>query len=627
MKNLWMIPHQLPRPQGRQLLGSGPGARGSIGAGLLCALPFVASAVMLTVIQAPISFSLLAWVSLVPFILACSPDAKPRRLVLVSYVISVFYWLGNLYWIVPVTIAGWIAFCLYTAALWPILALCLRYCRIKKIPLFLASAVLVVGIEQTQGLFLGGFFWRFLAHSQYQNIPLIQIADIFGTAGISFLIAMVNGLIAELILDARCSMGGSLKSEGFGDGSFHWKNIFKIGNLIKTAVVCAAVVATIIYGRWRISQEDQCIQPGPYVASLQSNVPQSVKRSFKSSEDLFNGLMEHSKASAQAGAELIVWPETMVQAILDTSVWPFLVSAEDNKAFDKALKEHSRDTAFVLVGAYGGLIKQDDSDPYLARYNSAFLYRPDGQKDNSRYDKIHLVPFGEFLPFRKSCRWLYNFLMKFTPYNYDYSLDAGSEYTVFEMAGQGQESDPSAPPQNDEKETSVYKFGVMICYEDTVPAIARRFALDEQGTKRLDWLVNISNDGWFVRFKNEKVLPSAELAQHAAICAFRAVENRLAILRSVNTGISCLIDSSGGIRYGFLAGNLPPNAMARTGMPGWFLDRIMIDKRTTFFSKFGEWLGFCCEVCLILLIIVTLSARFFRTRKNKTLSAGKLNGT
>jgi apolipoprotein N-acyltransferase len=204
--------------------------------------------------------------------------------------------------------------------------------------------------------------------------------------------------------------------------------------------------------------------------------------------------------------------------------------------------------------------------------------------------------------------------MKFTPYNYDYSLDAGSEYTVFKMAGQGQES-------------QVYKFGVMICYEDTVPAIARRFALDKQGTKRLDWLVNISNDGWFVRFKNEQVLPSAELAQHAAICAFRAVENRLAILRSVNTGISCLIDSSGGIRYGFLAGNLPPNTMARTGMPGWFLDRIMIDKRTTFFSKFGEWLGFCCEACLILLIIVMLSARFFRTRKNKTLSAGKLNGT
>ncbi len=566
---------------------------------LLCTLPFVASAVMLTVIQTPISFSLLAWVSLVPFILACSPDAKPRRLIFVSYVISFCYWLGNLYWLIPVTIAGWIAFCLYTAVLWPILALCLRYCRIKKIPLFLASAVLVVGIERMQGLFLGGFFWRFLAHSQYQNIPLIQIADIFGTAGVSFLIAMVNGLLAELIIAAR------------------QKNIFKINQLLKVAVVCAAVVATIIYGRWRISQEDQCIQPGPYVASLQSNVPQSVKRSFKSSEELFNGLMEHSKASAQAGAELIVWPETMVQATLNPEVLRLLEPSHSWNIFDKALREHSRDTAFVLVGAYGGVpVIRENLEIHLAkRYNSAFLYNIDGTKSPESYNKIHLVPFGEFLPFRKSCLWLYNFLMKFTPYNYDYSLDAGSEYTVFEMAGQGRETRP-------------YKFGVMICYEDTVPAIARRFALDKQGTKRLDWLVNISNDGWFVRFKDGKVLPSAELTQHAAICAFRAVENRLAILRSVNTGISCLIDSSGGIRYGFLAGNLlPPHTMARTGIPGWFLDRIMIDKRTTFFSKFGEWLGFCCEVCLLLLIIVMLSARFFRTRKSKTLSAGKLNGT
>jgi len=576
---------------------------------LLCALPFVASAAMLTVIQPPISWAFLAWVSFVPFILACSPDAKPRRLALVSYIVSVFYWLGNLYWIVPVTIVGWIAFCLYTAALWPILALCLRYCRIKKVPLFLASAVLVVGIERMQGLFLGGFFWRFLAHSQYQNIPIIQIADIFGTAGISFLIAMVNGLLAELIIVPWAKPAVKRQAKYFSYLVHHPASL-----VLKVAVVCAAVIATIIYGQWRISEEERCIEAGPYVASLQSNVPQSVKRTFESSEDLFNGLMEHSKASAQAGAELIVWPETMVQATLNPEVLRLLKPSYSWCVFDQRLREHSKDTAFVLVGAYGGVPEIGENlEIHLAkRYNSAFLYNIDGTKAPQSYNKIHLVPFGEFLPFRKSCLWLYNFLMKFTPYNYDYSLDAGSEYTVFEMTGQ---------------ESQIYKFGVMICYEDTVPAIARRFALDKKGAKRLDWLVNISNDGWFVWFKDDKVLPSAELAQHTAVCAFRAVENRLSILRSVNTGISCLIDSSGSIRYGFLAGNLPPQAMARTGMAGWFLDRIMIDKRITFFSKFGEWLGFCCEVCLILLIIVQLSARFLRSGKYKTRSAGKLNGT
>jgi hypothetical protein len=82
---------------------------------LFCAIAMVTSALMLTVIQAPISWASLAWISWVPFILACSPNANPRRLVLASYIISLCYWLGNLYWLIPVTVIGWIVFCLYTA--------------------------------------------------------------------------------------------------------------------------------------------------------------------------------------------------------------------------------------------------------------------------------------------------------------------------------------------------------------------------------------------------------------------------------------------------------------------------------------------------------------------------------
>jgi len=566
---------------------------------LLC-LPFIASAAMLTVIQAPISFSLLAWVALVPFILACSPSAKPKRLAVAAYIVSLCYWLGNLYWIAPITVAGWAAFCLYTAVHWPILALCLRYCRIKKIPLFLAAGVLFVGAERLQGLFLGGFFWRFLAHSQYANITLIQIADIFGAAGLSFLIAMVNGLLTELIIAAG------------------QKNIFKVSNLLKTAVVCAAVVATIVYGRWRISQEDEFVEAGPLVASLQSNVPQSVKKqglrgegedAEKTSKELFDELMQQSQASAQAGAELIVWPETMVQATLDARVLGLLDSSHSFKIFDKALRDHSKNTAFVLVGAYGGKpeVREDLTIHLTEKYNTAFLYKPDGQQSDKQYSKIHLVLFGEVLPFRKSFPSLFKLVMKFNPYNYDHSLDAGSEYTVFEMTrGQGQETQP-------------YKFSVIICYEATMPAIVRRFALDEHGRKQIDWLINISNDGWFVRFKGEKVLPSTELPQHAAICVFRAVENRLAVLRSVNTGISCLIDTLGRIRDGYIAASpdpdFPVTAMERKGMAGWFADKMPIDKRVTFFSKYGQWLDFCCAFCLVLLIIVPLSARAVRNKK------------
>ena len=564
---------------------------------LLVALPFIGTALMLTLIQAPIGLAPLAWVSFVPFIIACSPKARVRRLFLFGYVISLCYWLGNLYWVAPVTIVGWLLFCLYTALLWPVLAICLRFCRKKGVPLFLAAAILIVGIERLQGFFLGGFFWRFLAHSQYRNTTLIQIADIFGAGGVSFLLAMVNGLLAELIVTVSQK-----------------KNLTLV-QFAGTVIVCAAVVGAFAYGWWRIDQEAEFVTEGPLAAALQSNRSQSVKRTFESGDDLFAGLMEHSKVAAQAGAELIVWPETMVQATLNPEVLKVMDPNCDDNLFDQRLRQHAEDSAYLLVGAYGGTLalNKDMELDYGQKFNSAFMYKKNGDKAKEVYNKIHLVPFGEVLPLRKSLSWFYELLMKieFIPYDYDYSLDYGSEYTIFKMTG------------TEDNQAQVYKFGVMICYEGTVPEISRRFALDEHGNKRLDWMVNISNDGWFVRFSEEQVLPSAELAQHAAVCAFRAVENRLAILRSVNTGISCLIDSAGRIRNGYIDGDLPVDAMDRAGMPGWFIDRIPIDSRATIFSKYGGWLDFSCEVCVIILIIVLLSGRLLR---KKFVNQGRPNG-
>ncbi len=546
-------------------------------------LVFAASAVMLTVIQPPIGLAFAAWVALVPFILVCNPDSKPSTLFWAAYIVSFFYWLGNLYWIAPVTTAGWIALCFYLALLWPLVAIALRFCVMKKIPLFLAVPLLVVGAERLQGIFGGGFFWRYLAHSQYANTRLIQICDIFGAAGLSFLIAMVNGLLAELIIATK------------------QKNIFKAGQFIKMAVVAATVVATIIYGNWRINQSDKFVIEGPIAASVQTNVPQSVKESHAASEQIFDDMLKDSTAAAKAGAALVIWPETMVQAVLDERVLKILAPSHPYNVFDEALRKHAKEgNTYVLAGAHGGVpeIKPDLTIELVQNYNSAFLYRPDGTKSDKQYNKIHLVPFGEVVPFKKSFPPLYKLLMELTPYDYDYSLDYGSEYTVFDINSPG----------------GFYKFGVMICYEDSVPAIARKFVLDEKGNKRIDWLVNISNDGWFVRFTDGKVCPSTELSQHTAVCAFRAIENRTAILRSVNTGISCLIDSLGRVKNGYPAGNLPLEAMARQGMAGWFADKIPIDKRITFFSKYGQWLDFCCAIFFISIIIIQLSGWFLKKR-------------
>jgi len=549
---------------------------------------FAASAVMLTMAQPPISIWPAAWAAYIPFILVCSPKYKTLPLFVAAYIISACFWLGNLYWMSYVTISGWIAFCLYTALLWPILALTLRWCRAKRIPLVIAAPILVVGAEQMQGLFLGGFYWFYLGHSQYSNTNLIQIADIFGASGVSFLVAMVNGLLAELIIAKRQQL------------------LLRPANFIKIFAVCAVLAAAIIYGVWRTEgQSDNHITDGPIVAAVQTNTPQSVKQSFAAEEQIFDELLKQSKESASAGAKLVIWPETMVQAILEPQVLRLLDDSHLYRSFDKTIGTLAAEQGVsVLVGTYGGSPRiEENFDIRLAeKYNAAFLYTPDGNQAPEKYSKIHLVPFGETLPF-ENIGFIHNLLLKMTPYDFDYTLDAGTEYTVFKM---------QAPDAN-----QPYKFSVMICYEDAVPAMARRFALDKHESKRIDWLVNISNDGWFVRFENDKVLPSSELAQHTAICAFRAVENRLAIVRSVNTGISCLIDTFGRIRDGYKTGNLPHKAFDRRGVDGWFADTVPIDDRITFFSRHGQWLDLSCQLCLAGLIIVQLVERFILKQRTK----------
>jgi apolipoprotein N-acyltransferase len=582
---------------------------------------------MLTVIQAPVSWSFLAWAAYVPFVLACSPRIKAGRLAWIALVIGFAYWLGNVYWITPITLIGWMGMGFYLAWFWPLLALAVRFCRAKGLPMFLALPVLVAGAERLHGFPMGGFYWRFLGHSQYQHLALIQIADLVGAAGVSFVVAMVNGLLADVVL--RLWIGGRQAGQPAirnPQSAMRWATV---PGIVVTAIV---VAGTVLYGQWRLRQTAEYLRDGPTVAALQSNVPQSVKRSFSKSGQLFDDLMVDSRAAAAAGAELIVWPETMVQGLLDPKLWPVLEgSLDEDKAFHKALCEHAKGTAYVLVGAYGADILRDPfGERYLGNYNSAYLYRPDGTRDPQRYDKIHLVLFGEYIPFRRTFPWLFEQLKRFLPkgYNPDYSLEHGKDYTIFEMnprevsSLKSQVSSGEAPLQtSDFKLRTPYHFGVIICYEDTIPYVGRNFALDDQGRKRIDWLVNISNDGWFVRFARspERVIPSTELPQHTAICVFRAVENRLPILRSVNTGISCLIESTGRIRDSYLAGSdgFPTKAMARTGLTGWFLDKMPIDTRVTFYSRHGEWFARGCAAMFLASLVWALGERIVQRRRNK----------
>ncbi|NLH16731.1 MAG: apolipoprotein N-acyltransferase [Phycisphaerae bacterium] len=531
------------------------------------------SAAILTVIQSPIGWGWLAWVAWVPFVWVCDSGQSTRRLVWLSFGVSAVYWLANLYWIGYVTVPAYILFCLYLALYWPILVWGFRYLHGQwGLPYFVCTPLLILGAEAWQGILITGFDWRLLAHSQYGNWALIQIADLVGVTGISFLIAMVNGLVADLLIEAR--QNGIRKT-------------IRMGNGVKTVVTTGLIVATILYGRHRIAETASCLQPGPVIAAVQPNIPSNIKELADSAEPILRNLFQQSSQAYVAGAALVAWPETMVLTTLNAGFVAFCKEDSNPVFFDKQISEFVKDKGHLVVGAHAAdLVFDEQNNPViLHKYNSAFLYRSNGMQEPQRYDKMHLVPFGEYIPLRDFSKRLNQWLLKLTPYDYDYQLTHGTHHTTFEI----------------EVDKQKYRFGILICYEDTDAQVARRNTVDPSGKKKTDWLVNISNDGWYVRYLDGKVLPSTELPQRTILTAFRAIENRVWIIRSVNTGISCLIDSTGRIRDGFEHGNLPRRAMDRQAVAGWFADRVQVDSRVTFFSRHGPWLkhGFAAVFVLI----------------------------
>ncbi len=554
---------------------------------IMTAAGFVLSGVLLVVCQEPVGLAPLAWVAWVPFMLVCGERLSTRRLLITAYLVGLAYWVWSLHWLYIVTLPGYLMFSLFLAGYWPVLAYCVRFARRKGWPLFVGAPMLFVGAEALQGYLFTGFSWFFLAHSQYALLGLIQICDIFGALGVSVLVAMVNGLAADWVL------GIGQRERRIGRLTLPR---YYFPYLLFTILCFALIGGSLWYGNVRLAETPAYLTDGPLVGSVQPNVPANVKEEISNGPKILADMIAQSQACVEAGAGLVVWPETMVLASMNPEYRLYCKETSDPVQFHQQILAFCEERCYVLFGAPAVALgsvngRYDVTD----QYNSAFLYRPDGQADPKRYDKIHLVPFGEYIPFKTSAPWIYRMILFLSPYDYDYNLTAGTAYTVFEVEADARE----------------YRLGVLICYEDTDPTVTRRHVVDENGNKRIDWLVNLSNDGWYVRYKDGQVIPMGELSQRTAISAFRCVENRISIVRSVNTGISCLIEPTGRIRNGYAAGTLPEKAMDRQGVEGWFVDAVPIDSRVTFFSRYGRWL----DIILGTLFVLNLGYSVYGSRK------------
>ncbi len=553
---------------------------------------------------APWSFWPLAHVAFVPWLAAIAASPRAGRVYALSAALGAAFFLIHFRWLYRTTPEGYVAASLLLLAPGFVLGTWLiRHLRRHRgIPLVLSFPLVWVAVEFLRARMPLGFPWFLLGHTQIRLPAMIQIVDLAGVYGVSFVVAMVNGLIAELVL----------RRTGHGAGATD------AGPLRRWAAVVVAVVAAVnLYGWYRLAQTDA--RPGPRIAVLQGDFelhPRPVRGRRPATDEQKRELYFELFRQATAGApDLVVFPETPWSMVLNREIReihrnPALLAAMSEERARQALllglsgqRHHERLRALaaeygtaIVIGSLSEEPQPDGVYPREHRYNSAFIYRPD-RDEPERYDKIHLVPFGEAIPFRYSRRlfWLYRFLND-GPWNpwggkdFEHTLTAGDEFRTFAIP---------APSLNGHD----YRFGVTICYEDVIPEVFRRFVVEGSGPKRVDFMLNISNDGWFGH--------GSQQAQHLVNCAFRAIENRVGIARAVNTGVSGFVDSTG--RWHDLV--VEPGRGPHAGGTGQRIARVAVDSRVTLYSRFGDVFAWLCGLMAQAAGLDAVTLRWQRRRR------------
>ncbi len=546
-------------------------------------LPAIASGLLLWTAFFPLNLGPVSFVALAPWLTLVRAPASNRRRYFATYLGGLVFFLAAVQWMRvahPMMYFSWIGLSLACAVSW-VLALWLirRLDSIGFVPLALSVPLVWVALEFTRAHFptgypflasvglyqMIGFGWYFLGYTMHDLLPLIQIADLGGVYTVSFLVAAVNGLAAEWLLRS-----GRVRTW------LHWTpdvSAPTLRRLIPSSITVAALFGgAIFYGLMKLDHEP--FEDGPRVALLQGSVPQDVKNEKGDLlGDTYYALYEQA-ANATPKPDLVVWPETCCPYAWYQpergSKWEqadaqFLVEAR--VYLGGLYKEHRPIT--TLYGL-NGMVWENDR---VWKYNTAVLLGP-GREFVGRYDKMHLVPFGEYVPLRETLP----FLSVFTPYENDYSCKPGSEWTKFPLVTQ---------------DGRQFTFGCLICYEDSDPYLARHYASPDQP---VNFLVNISNDGWF--------RGTEEHEQHLATCRFRAVETRRSVVRAVNMGISAVIDPDGRVI------ETQGDSWSRSKqVEGVILAVVPIDGRLSWYARTGDWLP---GLCWTLIAVGLLWARWKR---------------
>ncbi|MEN6457995.1 MAG: apolipoprotein N-acyltransferase [Thermoguttaceae bacterium] len=485
------------------------------------------------------------------------------------------FWMGALHWLRlpdPATSIGWVALSFYFAFYLPAFVGLARVAVHRLgIPVILAAPIVWTGLELARGRLLSGMTMGSLCHTQYRWVTLIQLSDLAGAYGVSFVMMLIAASLARMLPLAEDR--GLANHEPLPRGMFQ-----RCVAVAWPAVTAAAVLAAVLlYGHLRMAGD--LGEPGPRIALIQGSIDIKMRYDEHMRGDVFRQYYELSRKAVEeyGKVDLVVWPETMFLEPLVTfdadarRPAEFQGSESDFRQWLPQIAERNRSLMAETARRIGApLLLGVDSTHFTADgprcCNSAAHVGRDGRL-LGRYDKIHLVPFGEYVPLADRWPWL----QRLTPL--PISVTAGRQPVAFDVDAGGNHG-------------RAWRIAPNICYETVLPQVIRRQvnALAAAG-REPDMLVNLTNDGWF--------WGSSELDMHLACSVFRAVECRKPLLVAANTGFSAWIDANGRVR---LQG---PRRQTEI-----LLAEPRVDTRRSWYLAYGDWpAGVCLAGCVVLALI------------------------
>lgn len=470
----------------------------------------------------------LAWVALLPLLVVVR-GLPPSRAFRQGWIFGLSFYLAMLYWVAP-TIGNYtqipfavslllLVLLAAVVAVGPALfAAVLEWIAAAGISRVLAAPVIWVSIEWTRTFFPAAFPWGLLGYSQASVMPVVQLADLAGVYGISALVVFTNTALAEL---------------GGGAGRHR--------RLVTGAALLLLVV--FVYGKMRLVAVESTAAPASVrVGLVQGNVEQADKWEDSLQNRILDHHMRLSAEAADRGAQLVVWPEASL---------PFVFDSDDRAGRLTAFaKERGVD---MLIGA-PGYGRRQGREPMA--YNEAWHIGSDGAASEP-YDKIQLVPFGEYVPFGPVLAWVERVVEVVGTFG------RGTRRVVFEGPGS-------------------LRFSALICYEAIFPALVREFVVSGA-----QLLVNISNDAWYGR--------TSAPHQHLAMAAVRAVEHRRPLVRATNTGITAVVRPSGRV-------------VAATGLfeTAVVVETVPLPELGSVYTRTGDLFVYLCLAALAVLVYMRI---------------------